>query len=204
MATNCGLSPPARGIHPHGELQRVAVGSIPARAGYPRRIPCCKHGIRVYPRPRGVSAAVVRLGYPKRGLSPPTRGIRRHCSPPEPYRWSIPAHAGYPRECAANVVGAIGLSPPTRGIPYPNLLVDPCAGSIPARAGDPHEILGKPLNIAVYPRPRGGSIGTYASHPIVGGLSPPARGIRGHVNPPGYRGGSIPARAGYPRRLTNS
>ena len=69
-----GLSPPTRG---NLELRRDVVrevGSIPAHAGEPLNRIAILGVLRVYPRPRGGTAAVSEFSAVSSGLSPPTRG----------------------------------------------------------------------------------------------------------------------------------
>ena len=92
-----GLSPPTRGNRAVGAAAPTSRRSIPAHAGEPAsetRHPCKR---RVYPRPRGGTAARAAWMRCQPGLSPPTRGNQAD-SPPAPMaKGSIPAHAGEPR-----------------------------------------------------------------------------------------------------------
>ena len=91
-----GLSPPTRGNHAR-ILQPVPERrSIPAHAGEPtgRIRKACRRA--VYPRPRGGTSVVHAITRLPRGLSPPTRGNRRHALAYLVKRGSIPAHAGEP------------------------------------------------------------------------------------------------------------
>ena len=152
-----GLSPPTRG-NPISPLSgSVAVRSIPAHAGEPRRRAKEDGQWMVYPRPRGGTRKRGRGTERWTGLSPPTRGNpgveRRHFA----LGGSIPAHAGepprryprgarwrvYPRPRGGTVYGvgeagrAGGLSPPTRGNPRGERHDWRRIRSIPAHAGEP-------------------------------------------------------------------
>ena len=153
------------------------------------------------------------------GLSPPARGNRLGNGLGEPSSRSIPARAGqparrggsgwpapvYPRPRGAtrtwrrHHLSRRGLSPPARGN---HVLAGPNGhvwGSIPARAGQPKCPRQRTAAVAVYPRPRGATMGVSYNSLAGDGLSPPARGNQmprwESVSP----AGSIPARAGQPR-----
>ena len=98
-----GLSPPTRGNPAGGVAVRRYGGSIPAHAGEPALSPCRTSDEQVYPRPRGGTQRP-RLAAPHRpGLSPPTRGNRRHAEGGRGRRGSIPAHAGEPPAAAVGL-----------------------------------------------------------------------------------------------------
>ena len=91
-----GLSPPTRGILRCGGGLGWSRGSIPAYAGDPGAWGAGLRWRRVYPRLRGGSSALrARMGCTK-GLSPPTRGIRRRRAAHSESEGSIPAYAGDP------------------------------------------------------------------------------------------------------------
>ena len=71
-----GLPPPTRGIPTSTALNRAGAGSTPAHAGNTELAIVEAIVCAVYPRPRGEYERGV--GYPdgRRGLPPPTRGIR--------------------------------------------------------------------------------------------------------------------------------
>ncbi len=139
ISARLGLSPPTRGIRVGCDVNHRYPGSIPAYAGDPPLRAGISRGLRVYPRLRGGSPAVLYRIDLLSGLSPPTRGIPHRPPPQEPQSRSIPAYAGdpglaalprgfravYPRlrggsRIIGQVVGSVpGLSPPTRGIPCP-------------------------------------------------------------------------------------
>ena len=215
-----GLSPPTRGNPRVRRASAVRRGSIPAHAGEPRRTSSGWRRRPVYPRPRGGTARLGRLGRLARGLSPPTRG--NHSMPPSTAteRRSIPAHAGepsakpfrksiravYPRPrggtcpCVAAFRRRSGLSPPTRGNPAPPATAPFSVGSIPAHAGEPPCLVVQMPTFWVYPRPRGGTMDSYRPRQPRHGLSPPTRGNRGAWNLASTLSRSIPAHAGEPPR----
>ena len=152
-----GLSPPTRGIPATRLSPLTLTRSIPAYAGDPPQHSSAPPIAEVYPRLRGGSESRTLRRLLRRGLSPPTRGIRLTQTSSWARRGSIPAYAGDPSDlmsvCIAEPVyprlrggsrppphsraSARGLSPPTRGIP---LLCEQDVGrrgSIPAYAGDP-------------------------------------------------------------------
>ena len=172
-----GLSPPTRGIPSEPPFVYSYSRSIPAYAGDPYSLTVNGRGIAVYPRLRGGSLTHNLRQSRKRGLSPPTRGIRRFpCLDNAPKR-SIPAYAGdpipnreaitlltvYPRLRGGSGCGCGsqrsrgGLSPPTRGIRLLLWGQTMPTRSIPAYAGDPGCRLYPRDNHTVYPRLRGGS-----------------------------------------------
>ena len=92
-----GLSPPTRGNRPERPPRTRFAGSIPAHAGEPITGKPPRLLKRVYPRPRGGTAAEWRNLSKGEGLSPPTRGNRAAGWGLLGARRSIPAHAGEPR-----------------------------------------------------------------------------------------------------------
>ena len=93
-----------------------------------------------------------------------------------------------------------GLSPPTRGNPMRAGAAIGAAGSIPAHAGEPKYRNGIAANVAVYPRPRGGTGGHGGPMSDERGLSPPTRGNLLNLFDDILFGRSIPAHAGEPRQ----
>ena len=191
-----GLSPRVRGNHRRVECARERHGSIPARAGEPRKpvVGCAIHG--VYPRACGGTSlpqAGQELGF---GLSPRVRG-NRHDDQSDPLEMrSIPARAGeplgkpssptahtvYPRACGGTheLVNPLhphsGLSPRVRGNRQARFWRRTPPGSIPARAGEPGAQSRQVEHIGVYPRACGGT-GTPVRFPVPSlGLSPRVRG----------------------------
>ena len=152
-----GLSPHTRGslprLHPQGQFP----GSIPAHTGKPQAT-CNAHvATQVYPRTHGEALAEAGPTVTLCGLSPHTRGSRRHQPGRRGRHGSIPAHTGkpgpsrprpdeggvYPRthgEAPGRAVldeGLQGLSPHTRGSHQRLAAERDEAGSIPAHTGKP-------------------------------------------------------------------
>ena len=102
--TACNGDPRQQGLSPHvrGNLDRKSkgthpTGSIPARAGEPRRSPTPTTGPGVYPRTCGGTVGG-RAGDTRcLGLSPHVRGNPHTPIPTTPREGSIPARAGEPR-----------------------------------------------------------------------------------------------------------
>ena len=213
-----GLSPPTRGNPVSVAMPGRADRSIPAHAGEPSASPLPQASASVYPRPRGGTAAVERLAESPLGLSPPTRGnpaIRRE---QRELVGSIPAHAGepphtrrrlrlcrvYPRPRGGTLAAVSaqhprpGLSPPTRGNRRAVRAGGGFSRSIPAHAGEPTDTSILCADTPVYPRPRGGTMGTPRISAARVGLSPPTRGNQ-LTDPALFEiAGSIPAHAGEP------
>ncbi len=97
--------------------------------------------------------------------------------------------------------GVDGLSPPARGSRRPPRRCPTPPGPIPARAGEPRTTRGPLPRTWAYPRPRGGARSRFPPRSVVAGLSPPARGSRGHQVGVGRHRGPIPARAGEPEDI---
>ena len=93
---------------------------------------------------------------------------------------------------------APGLSPPTRGNQIVDRPQDQQIGSIPAHAGEPRLRRGAGGDVAVYPRPRGGTSRGRRGRPSAPGLSPPTRGNHRGNRPREPARRSIPAHAGEP------
>ena len=173
---------------------------------------------RVYPRPRGGTAALEELDEFDKGLSPPTRGNLQPRPQLQLAPRSIPAHAGepgssspstrplgvYPRPRGGTHAGlrytshAEGLSPPTRGNLQPRPQLQLAPRSIPAHAGEPLGLRPPSTTRGVYPRPRGGTEPLRVADAVVTGLSPPTRGNHRRSNRHRDYWGSIPAHAGEP------
>ena len=167
-----GLSPPTRGSRGAGPSQTSRKWSIPAHAGSRRR-----------PRPVGHGAGSI----PAHAGEPPCS------SPSRRSRWVYPRPRGGARRLRLLLVPHEGLSPPTRGSLSPRLLITMENGSIPAHAGEPVLAVMAFMGTVVYPRPRGGAVGTSPMSSPLCGLSPPTRGE------PRRARLSDPRRAVYPR-----
>ena len=79
-AVHAGLSPPTRGNRLIGESVEEGLRSIPAHAGEPFTKYPPSAGRAVYPRPRGGTGEENCDMWNDLGLSPPTRGNRKHRS----------------------------------------------------------------------------------------------------------------------------
>ena len=219
-ASASGPSPRVRGIHRVTPRQRHRCGSIPARAGNPGPACCCCSSARVHPRACGESTVATRPPARSRGPSPRVRGILGAAKVVGRKAGSIPARAGnpadwsrrtstgtvHPRACGESPSGrprkhdARGPSPRVRGIRN-GRRADVCrAGSIPARAGNPTLTRSAPRSSRVHPRACGESRHVRPGLRARPGPSPRVRGIPRHPPPPPPVRGSIPARAGNPRR----
>ena len=163
---------------------------------------------KVYPRPRGGARSAVE-------------------SRMEPYKRSIPAHAGEPRrEAPPKEMRRTRVYPRPRGgaAILDNRRLTLQRRSIPAHAGEPELALHAPIcrgrsrglspptrgsrveqcprrslcTIWVYPRPRGGAACERDSDTASSGLSPPTRGSPSGSRCAAICPGSIPAHAGEP------
>ena len=152
-----GLSPRVRGNLNRPRLTMPTVGSIPARAGEPRRTHMAMPRCWVYPRACGGTLGIPDNWKDMQGLSPRVRGNREYHLPDNAAIGSIPARAGephsaqaskrassvYPRACGGTSDSRIaphcrlGLSPRVRGNLSERTATNILEGSIPARAGEP-------------------------------------------------------------------
>ena len=193
-----GLSPRVRGNRSWTLASAVGLGSIPARAGEPRRPGCGPHSQRVYPRACGGTMMFPGMGYLSHGLSPRVRGNPPPTNPTACWTGVYPRACGgtfrvgvarrqegvYPRACGGTFRVALhlwphqGLSPRVRGNPGPRLREPDHQGSIPARAGEPYENTLDFLHLMVYPRACGGTTMKPAELCPNCGLSPRVRGNR--------------------------
>ena len=216
---NMGLSPRTRGSHFLRVTQDRVHGSIPAHAGEPSRTGPTVPPTRVYPRARGGAKAHVVSDVDSKGLSPRTRGSRRHAPHGLLDARSIPAHAGephrpakcasfttvYPRArggafgAAGDLIPGSGLSPRTRGSRHFLCEFALATRSIPAHAGEPSPRTEQNPRLWVYPRARGGAEEIAPNYANAQGLSPRTRGslLGGESFMP--ERGSIPAHAGEPK-----
>ena len=152
-----GLSPRVRGNPGLHLLDKLALRSIPARAGEP---PSSRRGTpvaRVYPRACGGTPAEIVPPNVGQGLSPRVRGNLLRETQGSLATRSIPARAGepaatlvqatlvgvYPRACGGTGPGRCpggslqGLSPRVRGNRGSGYFGSDVKRSIPARAGEP-------------------------------------------------------------------
>ena len=197
---------------------RIAVGSIPAYAGEPRRYPAAGRRVAVYPRVCGGTRCRLRQAHPVGGLSPRMRGNRWGQKGGHIRIGSIPAYAGEPRtlppksgrmpvyprvcggtpRCRRETAALRGLSPRMRGNPLPGRQPTADRGSIPAYAGEPpaQGCPGRPRR--VYPRVCGGTRFCGIIPLLAEGLSPRMRGNPRTLGTGSWRARSIPAYAGEP------
>ena len=217
-----GLSPRVRGNHQAGLSDTRYARSIPACAGEPALRRARGHLVRVYPRVCGGTTMTSRAMAISRGLSPRVRGNRLNLGLPPLAGWSIPACAGepgrrrprrqseevYPRVCGGTSglrsaqQARQGLSPRVRGNPFVGADEEASSGSIPACAGEPSARRRIPSRTPVYPRVCGGTSSGRQRAGQARGLSPRVRGNHSSLMCPPVRGGSIPACAGEPARVS--
>ena len=218
LAENPGLSPHARGNR-RGDVEGLPWrGSIPARAGKPRRRRMADSAGRVYPRTRGETRQHLQRDRLGQGLSPHARGNPGQATGRRGQPGSIPARAGkpipwrcggrlrevYPRTRGETVVSLRGgefhqgLSPHARGNQFPAAHRSRTRGSIPARAGKPPWPARRGTGSRVYPRTRGETPGQSSLGAGLRGLSPHARGNHSAASGSSVESWSIPARAGKP------
>ena len=217
LASSWGLSPRVRGNLAAAGPVGWGDGSIPARAGEPRRGGASRLGRWVYPRACGGTGGAGSTSWRGEGLSPRVRGNPLSLCNPD--NRSIPARAGeprssaigtssrrvYPRACGGTGSECVeskkssGLSPRVRGNPLCLGMDKPLSRSIPARAGEPYRVSVLYRDEEVYPRACGGTVGVILPLSEAGGLSPRVRGNRGRRLSRLGPMGSIPARAGEPQ-----
>ncbi len=157
FCTYSGLSPRARGNLRRRPRASPRPGPIPASAGEPHLACRLRCATRAYPRERGGTALVGRLGLDGEGLSPRARGnLAWACESAESMR-PIPASAGepdtladidaarkaYPRERGGTPAESFpnlsrqGLSPRARGNRISGCRDHGRGRPIPASAGEP-------------------------------------------------------------------
>ena len=200
------------------------MGSIPARAGEPRRRPPNRPTFKVYPHRHGGIFEEKNALFVKKGLSPHARGNLHAGLGPARVDGSIPARAGepstassskastwvYPRPCGGTtktfsaVATPAGLSPCKRGN-HPVVLQEGSDhGSIPTHVGEPRSCALPSQVRAVYPRACGGARTSAAASRSRRGLSPRVRGNPQDAPGPGSGPGSIPAHAGNLHNRVNT
>ena len=218
--SSTGLSPRVRGNLLHDQDGDITGGSIPARAGEPPQQWMKYMTAWVYPRACGGTHHDAPLHVVQMGLSPRVRGNHRPAGGLWRRGGSIPARAGepsssgtgrdrpgvYPRACGGTSTATSsrrwtgGLSPRVRGNPETSFGAAIANRSIPARAGEPERRAPRWARRGVYPRACGGTANTPPSSQSRHGLSPRVRGNQTAAIRQVYKQGSIPARAGEPRR----
>ena len=150
-----GSSPLARGLHRRLPLWALALGIIPARAGFTGLAHVGGARGPDHPRSRGVYYEIGSLGMSHSGSSPLARGLRGRPVRRVRAAGIIPARAGFtlgggafPLPCGDHPRSrgvyrwrvqcdcvAHGSSPLARGLPWRRLRARPDRGIIPARAG---------------------------------------------------------------------
>ena len=204
-----GLSPRERGNPVIRTRFPTGTGSIPARAGEPRRSARSLALPAVYPRASGGTPLIVGVGAVRAGLSPRERGnppLLRDC-----YMGarSIPARAGEPSLDPSQRRGDrdTGLSPRERGNPAAQRIGGTSRrihGLSPRERGNRLGAYRRPratFDTGLSPRERGNLMVTGGGHRQAVGVYPRASGgtMMPTLSSP-RRGsvGSIPARAGEP------
>ena len=152
----------------------------------------------VYPRWRGGTSVISQLRPRSPGLSPLARGNPRPNPSFRSYGRSIPAGAGEPVGPGAGPQGQRVYPRWRGGTRWGNSWTATVSRSIPAGAGEPRGCRPRVRAAGVYPRWRGGTTGLPAAGSGSRGLSPLARGNRGHCQLGVGWIGSIPAGAGEP------
>ena len=194
-----GLSPHTRGNLRYERTPSTDCGPIPAHAGEPGTDVRRTTRLRAYPRTRGGTTSAASGHFQYSGLSPHTRGNRKQAAFATAAVGPIPAHAGepspvtawrvlckaYPRTrggtitAISGIVHALGLSPHTRGNHLREVTPHASEGPIPAHAGEPEDGPAFFVDVAAYPRTRGGTAIERLVPRVDLGLSPHTRG-----NPP--------------------
>ena len=212
-----GSSPLARGLQAEGGVGHVAMGIIPARAGFTTGRTCRPRSSRDHPRSRGVYVPGHSPGGLRLGSSPLARGLLLPVLELLDESGIIPARAGFtpgggspgagsgdhPRsrgvysEGDGVVRNGEGSSPLARGLLAQDEEGPLVGGIIPARAG--FTLLRQIGERASTDHPR--SRGVYPQGcrwiPWPPGSSPLARGLLGALARGRGEGGIIPARAGF-------
>ena len=215
-----GSSPLARGLRPTTAHLALALGIIPARAGFTRTCtPTCAR-TRDHPRSRGVYVVQRRGSRRGRGSSPLARGLPERVRRRLYGAWIIPARAGFTPTTSWRS-GAPWDHPRSRGVYSPSrrgrsssdgssplargLLVNPSKEEIerriiPARAGFTTSPTCGGRSCGDHPRSRGVYSRSRPSEDGRAGSSPLARGLHGGGDRQEETLGIIPARAGFTRR----
>ena len=218
--TTRGLSPRVRGNqHRHGPTA-TWTGSIPTRAGKPASARTNGDVDRVYPHACGETLFADAYDRALEGLSPRVRGNRIAEASAARVQGSIPTRAGkprigipnsyrtrvYPHACGETasahdiLLDQEGLSPRVRGNRHARAHVAAVAGSIPTRAGKPRLSQSRGKYARVYPHACGETSSAPGLDCMMSGLSPRVRGNLRGASQPSRSAGSIPTRAGKPRR----
>ena len=133
-----GSSPLARGLRAVLQPERLAVGIIPARAGFtvPGRV--CEPADEDHPRSRGVYPGFFTWAVTVPGSSPLARGLHIQGTPRVPQERDHPRSRGVYGHERRHTAHVRGSSPLARGLPDGRRPSSRPAGIIPARAGVTH------------------------------------------------------------------
>ena len=220
MAVWRGSSPLARGLHRAQALGPLALGIIPARAGFTARPSTPSPGRSDHPRSRGVYWRTFSSIFRTEGSSPLARGLLRVEGRATVVLGIIPARAGFTSCCRgwrpwtrdhprSRGVYLAPLAPPHRGVgssPLARGLLPhgrgdlPDVGIIPARAGFTLANLTAAIARLDHPRSRGVYWPSACWPTRSSGSSPLARGLPVLAAAGQGAGGIIPARAGFTDR----
>ena len=160
--------------------------------------------IRVYPRTHGGTPGLFPHRQPIEGLSPHTRGNRRHSQKPLGLCGSIPAHTGEPSPAPPGA-GAPRVYPRTHGGTDPRSVdSDSQQGLSPHTRGNHSSMSRARSPPTVYPRTHGGTAILHSESWADSGLSPHTRGNRILARSRLQAAGSIPAHTGEPSRCDRS
>ena len=193
-----GLPPLARGAHRGGLRSRAAWGPTPACAGSTGRPRCSRSPPGAYPRLRGEHCVAPAKSFGARGLPPLARGAQLHdllhreargptpaCAGSTRYRrsrrarwWAYPRLRGEHAGCPATPGPPDGLPPLARGAPGGGRVQTGYGRPTPACAGSTWLTRCPSACRRAYPRLRGEHPSLSASHALLCGLPPLARGAR--------------------------
>ena len=200
MSATLGSSPLARGLLLVIMVVSILGGIIPARAGFTRRASPLGWCATDHPRSRGVYLDATSAAWAADGSSPLARGLRCPWHPQLRDDGIIPARAGFTPRPVGHGRGHLD-HPRSRGVYGVWSSICRCwNGSSPLARG--LQVGGDlPANARLdHPRSRGVySDGTWTAQ-MHQGSSPLARGLPPLVDRGSFRGGIIPARAGFTRR----
>ena len=196
-----GSSPLARGLLVCADLEELADGIIPARAGFTSTGPCARRGRADHPRSRGVYDADMSEYIVLPGSSPLARGLLNRHHIVVTASGIIPARAGFTPRTSSWWPIRSGSSPLARGLHGVQCPFDRLSGIIPARAGFTAPMTPIEPCAQDHPRSRGVYGSGSSSKQWIQGSSPLARGLHLCRGSPVRRGGIIPARAGFTTRL---
>ena len=199
-----GLSPRVRGNPIRPTAAAWSGWSIPARAGEPGNMSSNECSYTVYPRACGGTALQPAKGRCPVGLSPRVRGNLFQNRVEVISVRSIPARAGEPAIMRRQILNNLVYPRACGGTQALELARQEQQRSIPARAGEPRRHDPRKLAGRVYPRACGGTNWLGHRTSPCSGLSPRVRGNPVGGDRIGGACGSIPARAGEPRRRRNA